>query len=89
MKKYLFTLLLFIIFFLKDMIWERTFLGQCAMCKAVVENNQTNNYGIEKMGTGVNSGIFLLILFVYLFWFFAFRKKVIPFLKEMMRIHRK
>lgn len=88
MKKYLFTLL-FILFFLKDLIWDRTFLAQCAMCKAVVENNQANNYGIEKIGTGVNSGIFLLIVLVYLFWFFAFRKKAIPFLKEMMGMYKK
>lgn len=56
--------------------------AQCSMCKAIVENNQANWYGFEQIGTGINTGIFFLILCVYAFWYFGFRKSAKELWKE-------
>ena len=70
-------------FFLAGIAWMGNVYNQCAMCKAVVTNNNANNYDLS-IGTGINTGILFLIVIVYLFWLIVFGKKIKPFLKEML-----
>ena len=59
-------------FLLLLLLFPITSYTQCAMCKAVVEN------GDSDMATGINSGIIYLMVFPYLFLtiaaYFLFRK---------------
>lgn len=56
-------------------LFSITFYGQCAMCKAVVENS-----GNEKAAEGLNTGIMWLMVFPYLlvggllYAFYKYRK---------------
>lgn len=58
--------------FLIILIFPTIIYSQCAMCKAVVEN------GDSDMAEGINSGILYLMVFPYIFLalgaFFLFRK---------------
>ena len=59
-------------FLLLLLLFPITSYAQCAMCKAVVEN------GDSDMAEGINSGIIYLMVFPYLFLtiaaYFLFRK---------------
>jgi len=59
-------------FLLLLLLFPITSYTQCAMCKAVVEN------GDSDMATGINSGIIYLMVFPYLFLtiaaYFLFKK---------------
>ena len=56
--------------------------AQCAMCKAVAEDK-----ALEDGASSVNTAIIYIMAIPYIIIFavafFAFRKKIIPFLKEM------
>ena len=56
--------------------------AQCAMCKAVAEDKAE-----EVGGSNVNTAVIYIMVIPYIIIisvaFFAFRKKIIPFLKEM------
>ena len=58
------------------MLFSYTFYGQCAMCKAVVENS-----GNKKVAEGLNTGILWLMVFPYilvgglLYAFYKYRQK--------------
>ncbi|WP_066756866.1 hypothetical protein [Crocinitomix algicola] len=67
-KIYLFTLFLF---FIQDLF------GQCAMCKAVAEDQA------EDGGSTINEGILYIMTVPYIILFFAFRKKIFSFLREL------
>ncbi|MFT5821647.1 MAG: hypothetical protein ACI8ZM_002901 [Crocinitomix sp.] len=51
--------------------------GQCAMCKAVAEELPEEN------GNSINAGILYIMIVPYIILFFAFRKKIFGFLKEL------
>jgi len=73
MRKYIALTILFV-FFLQDL------LAQCAMCKAVAEEE------FEEDGvTGINTGILYIMIIPYIILFFIFRKKIISFLKELRK----
>lgn len=72
MKKYLFTLL---IWFLSLQVS----LAQCPMCKASVESSQSS--GTKSVGMGLNMGILMLLVSVYvivfsvgIMWYRKYRK---------------
>lgn len=72
MKKYLFTLL---IWFLS----LQASLAQCPMCKASVESSQSS--GTKSVGMGLNMGILMLLVSVYvivfsvgIMWYRKYRK---------------
>jgi|UniRef100_UPI0040485FA7 hypothetical protein len=55
-------------------------MGQCAMCRASVENNVSN--GDASIGAGLNNGILYLVVMPYLmagiigfFWYRASKKR--------------
>ena len=56
--------------------------AQCAMCKAVAEDKAE-----EVGGSNVNSAVVYIMVIPYIIIFtvvlFAFRKKIVPFLKDM------
>lgn len=56
-------------------------IAQCAMCKAVVENNE------ENIGSNINYGIIFMIVAVYIILFLFFRKKIKKFFSEMKNIY--
>lgn len=74
MKRILFLLITIILFSNKT-------IAQCAMCKAVVENND------ENMGSNINYGIIFMIVAVYIILFLFFRKKIKKFFSEMKNIY--
>lgn len=75
MKKYFFTLL---IWFLS----LQASLAQCPMCKASVESSQSS--GTKSVGMGLNMGILMLLVSVYvivfsvgIMWYRKYRKNQI------------
>ncbi len=70
-----------ILFFIFSLLIPFYSSAQCAMCKAVVENNE------EKMGSNINYGIIFMIIVVYILLFLFFRKKISKFFKEMKNIY--
>lgn len=71
MLKRIYLLALFLLF-LQD-----TF-SQCAMCKAVAEEE------FEEQGaSGINAGIWYIMIIPYILLFYIFRKKIFGFLKEL------
>ena len=73
MRKKAYLLILFV-FFLQDVF------GQCAMCKAVAEEQAEQNGG-----SGINAGILYIMIIPYIILFIAFRKKIFGFLKELKK----
>lgn len=60
------------LFFVQDIF------SQCAMCKAVAEEE------VEQEGvTGINTGILYIMAIPYIILFFVFRKKIVGFFKEL------
>ena len=57
------------------------FAQGCAMCKAVVEGEQTFG-GPQSIGRGLNNGILYLMATPYVLMFIVFRKKIVAFVKE-------
>ncbi len=51
--------------------------SQCAMCKAVAEEQAEEN------PSTINTGILYIMIIPYIILFFAFRKKIVGFLKEL------
>lgn len=73
MRKYI-SLTLVFIFFLQDLF------GQCAMCKAVAEDE------FEEDGvTGINTGILYIMIIPYIILFIVFRKKIFGFFQELRK----
>ncbi|MDG1913137.1 MAG: hypothetical protein P8I55_00935 [Crocinitomix sp.] len=72
MRKKIYLITLFV-FFLQDLF------GQCAMCKAVAEEQAEENGGY------LNMGILYIMIIPYIILFFAFRKKIFGFLKELKK----
>lgn len=70
MRKKIYLLVLFI-FFIQDLF------SQCAMCKAVAEEQAEEN------GSTINMGIIYIMIVPYIILFIAFRKKIFGFLKEL------
>ncbi|MCB9224997.1 MAG: hypothetical protein R2780_05165 [Crocinitomicaceae bacterium] len=70
MKKRLLLLILFLVF-VQDL------LGQCAMCKAVAEEQA------DQGPTGINTGILYIMIIPYIILFVVFRKKIVGFLREL------
>lgn len=56
--------------------------GQCAMCKAVAEEQASDG------PTGINNGILYIMAMPYLILFIVFRKKIVGFLKELQKAKR-
>ena len=71
MSKRIYLVILFLIFL------HNTF-SQCAMCKAVAEEQFE-----EEGSSGINAGIWYIMFIPYVLLFFIFRKKIIGFLKEL------
>ena len=65
---YLLTLLLF---FVQDIF------AQCAMCKAVAEDQA------EESASTINAGILYIMVIPYLILFIVFRKKIVWFFKQL------
>jgi len=62
--------------------------AQCAMCKAVVESTSKGAGmlgGATDVGEGLNKGIIFLMVIPYVLLFLLFRKRLVPFFKEMSR----
>ncbi len=55
----------------------------CSVCKAAVETNDNGLSGAQAIGHGLNSGILYLMAVPYLLIFFAFRKKIFSFFREL------
>lgn len=72
MRRKIYLLFLFL-FFVRDLF------SQCAMCKAVAEEQA------EQQGSTVNTGIIYIMVIPYIILFFAFRKKIFGFLKELKK----
>ena len=54
--------------------------AQCAMCKAVAEEE------VEEEGaTGINNGILYIMIIPYIILFIAFRKRIFGFFKELRK----
>ncbi|UKN03685.1 hypothetical protein K6119_09185 [Paracrocinitomix mangrovi] len=64
-------LLMLCLFFVQDLF------GQCAMCKAVAEDQA------EEGPSGINTGILYIMIIPYIILFLVFRKKIFSFLKEL------
>ena len=70
-----------LLFFLAcSFLFQLTAAGQCAMCRASVENNVSN--GDTSIGAGLNSGILYLVVMPYLMagiigflWYRSSKKK--------------
>lgn len=60
-----------LVFFVQDLV------AQCAMCKAVATEQA------EEDGSSINTGIIYIMIIPYIILFFAFRKKIGGFLKEL------
>lgn len=58
----------------------------CSMCKAVVSEGEANNGhvfgGEQAIGSGLNSGIIIMMIVPYVLLFLFFRKKIVGFWKE-------
>lgn len=70
MKKRIYLLFLFVLF-ITDLF------GQCAMCKAVAEDQA------EEGASGINNGILYIMTIPYIILFILFRKKIFGFLREL------
>lgn len=64
-------LLILMLLFVQDLF------GQCAMCKAVAEDQ------VEQGVSGINDGILYIMAVPYIILFFLFRKKIFGFLREL------
>jgi hypothetical protein len=53
--------------------------GQCANCKAVASEQAKDGHST------INSGILYIMIIPYIILFFAFRKKIFGFLKELKK----
>ena len=58
-------------------LFMQDLFGQCAMCKAVAEDQA------EEGPSGINKGILYIMAIPYIILFILFRKKIIGFLKEL------
>ena len=67
------TLILLFVLFMQDLF------AQCAMCKAVAEDQA------EEGASGINAGILYIMAIPYILLFFFFRKKSFGFLKELKK----
>ena len=72
MRQKVFLILVFLCF-MQDLF------AQCAMCKAVAEDQTVEDQG------ALNAGILYIMIIPYLILFFAFRKKIVGFLKELRK----
>lgn len=72
MRRKIYLTLLFV-FFLNDLF------SQCAMCKAVAEEVA------EEEGSTINTGILYIMVIPYIILFFAFRKKIFGFIRELKK----
>ena len=70
------TLLLLFLCFVHELF------GQCAMCKAVAEEQE------EDFQSSLNTGILYIMVIPYIILFIAFRKKIVGFLKELKKANR-
>jgi cell division protein FtsL len=68
-----------VLFIVSLFIAVNTIYAQCPMCKASVESSQSS--GTKSVGMGLNVGILMLLLSVYIIlmavgvlWYFKFRK---------------
>lgn len=73
MRKRIYLILVFF-FFVQDLF------GQCAMCKAVAEEEIS-----DEGATGINAGIIYIMVIPYIILFFVFRKKIFRFFKELSK----
>lgn len=71
MRKQIYFLVL-LIFFVQDLF------GQCAMCKAVAEEEVA-----EDGASGINTGILYIMIIPYIILFIVFRKKIFGFFKDL------
>lgn len=58
------------------------FAQGCAMCKAVVESEQSFG-GSQAIGKGLNKGIMYLMAVPYVLVFLLFRKRIVAFFREL------
>lgn len=58
------------------MVYAANVLSQCAMCKAVAEDTEVESQ------SALNAGILYIMVIPYIILFFAFRKKIVGFIKE-------
>lgn len=72
MRKKIALLMLFV-FFMHDLF------SQCAMCKAIAEEQA------EEDGSTVNSGILYIMVIPYIILFIVFRKKIFSFFKDLKK----
>jgi len=72
--RYRIYLLLLFVLFVQDLF------AQCAMCKAVAEEEVA-----EEGASGINVGILYIMTIPYIILFIVFRKKIIGFLKELRK----
>ena len=70
LMKRIFSLIL-LIMFVQDLF------AQCAMCKAVAEDQAAEG------PSGINDGIIYIMIVPYIILFIVFRKKIFGFLKEL------
>jgi len=68
-------------FFIVNLLSQTMTFAQCAMCRATVESNLSEGRGV--IGTGINDGILLMLVFTYLsvptvmyVWFKTARKEM-------------
>lgn len=58
------------------MVYAAGVFSQCAMCKAVAEDTD------DEFQSSLNAGILYIMVIPYIILFFAFRKKIVGFIKE-------
>jgi hypothetical protein len=59
------------------LVFVQDLFGQCAMCKAVAEDQAAAG------SSGINNGILYIMIIPYIILFIVFRKKIGGFLKEL------
>jgi len=55
----------------------------CSTCRAQIESNNQEDFSV---GKGLNIGILFLMVIPYILLFLFFRKKIIGFIKEFIRL---
>jgi len=73
MRKQIYILVV-LLFFVQDLY------SQCAMCKAVAEEEVA-----EEGYSGINAGILYIMIIPYIILFIVFRKKIFGFFKELQK----
>lgn len=73
MRKRIYLFLIFLLF-IQDLF------AQCAMCKAVAEEEVA-----EDGASAINVGILYIMVIPYIILFIVFRKKIVGFLKELSK----